>query len=46
VVFGGLGSRDPEESLEEKLAYVRNNPVRRGLVKNPEQYQWFWEAPS
>ena len=29
-----------EESLEEKLEYIRNNPVRRGLVKSPEQYRW------
>lgn len=35
-----------EESLEEKLAYIRNNPVRRGLVKRPEDYEWFWQAPS
>ncbi len=33
-----------EESLEEKLAYIRNNPVRRGLAKRPEEYEWFWEA--
>ena len=35
-----------EESLEEKLAYIRNNPVRRGLVEKPVEYEWLWEAPS
>jgi REP element-mobilizing transposase RayT len=30
------------ESLEEKLEYIRQNPVRRGLVKKPEDYRWLW----
>jgi REP element-mobilizing transposase RayT len=29
-------------SFEEKLEYIRQNPVRRGLVKNPEDYPWLW----
>ena len=33
------------ESLEEKLEYVRQNPVKRGLAKNPEEYPWLWVAP-
>ena len=31
-----------QESLEEKLEYIRQNPVRRGLVKKPEDYKWLW----
>jgi REP element-mobilizing transposase RayT len=28
-----------QESLEEKLEYIRQNPVRRGLIKRPEDYK-------
>ncbi|HET9838000.1 MAG TPA: transposase [Candidatus Angelobacter sp.] len=31
------------ESLEQKIEYVRQNPVRRGLVAKPEDYPWLWE---
>jgi REP element-mobilizing transposase RayT len=31
-----------QESLGEKLEYIRQNPVRRGLVKRPEDYPWLW----
>ncbi len=31
-----------EESLEEKVDYIRENPVRRGLVRTPEEYRWLW----
>lgn len=31
-----------QESLEEKIEYVRQNPVRRGLVRRPEDYKWLW----
>jgi REP element-mobilizing transposase RayT len=31
-----------QESLEEKLEYIRQNPVRRGSVKRPEDYKWLW----
>jgi REP element-mobilizing transposase RayT len=31
-----------QESLEEKLEYIRQNPVRRGLAKKPEDYRWLW----
>jgi len=31
-----------QESFEEKLEYVRQNPVRRGLAKKPEDYKWLW----
>jgi len=30
------------ESLAEKLEYIRQNPVRRGLVARPEDYPWLW----
>lgn len=35
-----------DESLEEKCEYVRQNPVRRGLVKRPEDYRWLWVHPE
>ena len=31
-----------EEKLEEKVEYVRQNPVRKGLVKAPEEYPYTW----
>ena len=31
-----------QESLEEKLEYIRQNPVRRGLARKPEDYRWLW----
>jgi REP element-mobilizing transposase RayT len=31
------------ESMEAKILYVRENPVRRGLVTRPEDYPWLWE---
>jgi REP element-mobilizing transposase RayT len=31
-----------QESLEEKREYIRQNPVRRGLAKIPEDYKWLW----
>ena len=30
------------ESLKEKIEYIRQNPVRRGLVARPEDYRWLW----
>ncbi len=30
------------ESFDQKREYIRQNPVRRGLVKKPEDYQWLW----
>jgi REP element-mobilizing transposase RayT len=35
-----------QESFEEKLEYLRQNPVRRGLVKKPEDYKWLWVEQS
>ena len=34
------------ESLKEKAEYIRQNPVRRGLVKRPEDYRWLWISPE
>ena len=31
------------ESLNNKVRYVRENPVRKGLVSRPEDYKWLWE---
>jgi REP element-mobilizing transposase RayT len=28
------------ESFDEKLEYIRQNPVRRGLATRPEEYEW------
>jgi putative transposase len=30
------------ESLEQKVAYVLANPLRRGLVGRWEEYPWIW----
>lgn len=34
------------DSLEQKIEYVRQNPVRKGLVSKPEDYPWLWEPES
>ena len=31
-----------DESWEEKREYIRQNPVRAGLVKRAEDYLWLW----
>lgn len=31
-----------DESLQQKLDYIRQNPVRAGLVTKPEDYRWLW----
>jgi REP element-mobilizing transposase RayT len=30
------------ESLDAKIQYVLDNPVRRGLVTNSAEYRWLW----
>jgi REP element-mobilizing transposase RayT len=30
------------ESLRQKIEYIRQNPVRRGLARVPEEYPWLW----
>jgi REP element-mobilizing transposase RayT len=34
------------ESFDEKLEYIRRNPVRRELVAKPEEYEWLWVEGS
>jgi REP element-mobilizing transposase RayT len=31
-----------DDSLSETVEYIRQNPVRKGLVEKPEDYQWLW----
>ncbi len=31
-----------DESLKAKCEYIRQNPVRAGLVERPEAYRWLW----
>jgi REP element-mobilizing transposase RayT len=31
-----------DETLRETIDYIRQNPVRKGLVEKPEDYQWLW----
>jgi len=33
------------EKLDEKIAYILNNPVRKGLTQSPQEYRWLWAAP-
>jgi REP element-mobilizing transposase RayT len=35
-----------DESLEEKREYIRQNPVKAGLVQKPEDYRWLWLNPD
>jgi REP-associated tyrosine transposase len=37
--------RDEAEFLE-KWSYIRNNPVKVGLVERPEEYPWLYERQS
>ena len=34
------------ESLDAKIAYILNNPVRDGLVNLPADYPWIWRRPK
>jgi putative transposase len=34
------------ESFDETLEYIRQNPVRRGLATRPGEYQWLWVERS
>jgi REP element-mobilizing transposase RayT len=31
-----------DESLHDKREYIRENPVRRGLAAQPQEYRWLW----
>jgi REP element-mobilizing transposase RayT len=33
------------ESLDQKIQYIMDNPIRRGLVRNAEDYLWIWRKP-
>ena len=35
-----------EESQAAKQEYIRQNSVRKGLVREPEDYPWFWQEPK
>jgi putative transposase len=30
------------EKVDEKIQYIVNNPVRKGLASRPEEYVWTW----
>jgi REP element-mobilizing transposase RayT len=34
-----------DESWQQKREYIRQNPVKAGLVKTPEDYRWLWLDP-
>lgn len=34
-----------DESWQQKREYIRQNPVRAGLVTSPETYRWLWLNP-
>lgn len=31
-----------EEAIAQKVDYICNNPVRRGLASSPDKYRWLW----
>jgi REP element-mobilizing transposase RayT len=35
-----------DDSLKDKCEYIRQNPVRAGLVEKPEDYRWLWVNPG
>jgi len=35
-----------DESMQQKREYIRQNPVRAGLVQRPEDYRWLWLSPE
>jgi len=34
------------ESLDAKIAYILENPVRQGLVQDWRDYRWIWREPE
>jgi putative transposase len=34
------------ESLDAKVAYILQNPVRKGLADSWRQYKWIWQPPE
>jgi REP element-mobilizing transposase RayT len=35
-----------DEHLEDRIEYVRQNPVRRRLCRHPGDYKWLWVNPE
>jgi REP element-mobilizing transposase RayT len=35
-----------DESFNETVDYIRMNPVRKGIVKTAEEYEWLWIDPD
>jgi REP element-mobilizing transposase RayT len=35
-----------DESVKQKCEYIRQNPVKAGLVQDPENYGWLWVEPG
>jgi REP element-mobilizing transposase RayT len=35
-----------DESFEQKAEYIRQNPIRAGLVKEAADYRWLWVEKS
>ena len=33
------------QAWDEKAAYIRKNPIRAGLCKSPDDWEWQWEPP-
>jgi len=33
-----------EAELEEKIEYIRQNPIRKGLARQPSDYKWLFVA--
>jgi REP element-mobilizing transposase RayT len=31
-----------DEKIREKVEYICQNPVRKGLVQNEDEYRWLW----
>jgi hypothetical protein len=48
VQSGGKNSSimscDRNDSLVEKVDYIRQNPVRAGLVEVEGEYRWLWRS--
>ena len=35
-----------EAEYQEKLSYIKDNPVKEGLAPTPEEYSFLWEESS
>jgi putative DNA methylase len=35
-----------EGEFQATVEYIEQNPVRRGLVRSPEEYRWLWVEES